>query len=519
MKLSASILSCIPRLFSLLERCQSSELSLVQYSTTDNSYKGRATSAPNAVFILSRQLTTFKTRYQAYCFFHQRYLSSPISSVRAYYRLVIEHLAYGGQLPSPAVLKSKSDLINGFSSILNLIYHRLDIEFLFFALRLNLSRTRLLMDGSRRILITGWYGTETHGDKAILLEIIHFYRKRFSNIEIGITSIFPEYTRFTLDEIGHSEITIIPLGSISSKELQKYDSIVFGGGPLMTSGHLRYIRELFKWGYRNGRKTVIFGCGVGPFTSDLTQRQVTDILRYSEILFFRDVKSKMIADELLNHNKRTYFACDPALSFVSRWKRSRRTSMACSHTVSLLLRKQTAEYCLEHTQQRNMLVSTQLAEFCKYLHYQKGLTLQPTAMNSFWYGGDDQQYFDELIEENELGDVFLDTTYKSIYEVLETIAGSSIGLAMRYHGHLFLIALDKPYISVDYTKGGKVTELMDRYETAEQSVCIDSQAMYSDLVKAYAFVESQRTTLQRRISRTLDNDLKQLQQVYDSLEF
>ena len=39
----------------------------------------------------------------------------------------------------------------------------------------------------RRVLITGWYGTETQGDKAILGEVLHFIKSASPDCKIVLT--------------------------------------------------------------------------------------------------------------------------------------------------------------------------------------------------------------------------------------------------------------------------------------------------------------------------------------------
>ena len=42
---------------------------------------------------------------------------------------------------------------------------------------------------------------------------------------------------------------------------------------------------------------------------------------------------------------------------------------------------------------------------------------------------------------------------------------------MRYHGHIFSIALNVPFISIDYTgKNGKVSNLLERISCVENSI-------------------------------------------------
>ncbi len=57
----------------------------------------------------------------------------------------------------------------------------------------------------KQIVITGWYGTETVGDKAILAQIMERYRAEYGpDVALTISSIHPFVTRRTLYELGMS---------------------------------------------------------------------------------------------------------------------------------------------------------------------------------------------------------------------------------------------------------------------------------------------------------------------------
>ena len=49
-----------------------------------------------------------------------------------------------------------------------------------------------------KIIILGWYGTETIGDRAILDGILNIYGKITSNITCSIASLYPLFTERTL---------------------------------------------------------------------------------------------------------------------------------------------------------------------------------------------------------------------------------------------------------------------------------------------------------------------------------
>lgn len=78
-----------------------------------------------------------------------------------------------------------------------------------------------------KIVIIGWYGTETIGDRAILAGIIRMLATSFRDIEIMLGSILPFFTERTLQEderfikecCGQNDLKLSLFNSSKSKEL------------------------------------------------------------------------------------------------------------------------------------------------------------------------------------------------------------------------------------------------------------------------------------------------------------
>jgi polysaccharide pyruvyl transferase WcaK-like protein len=66
---------------------------------------------------------------------------------------------------------------------------------------------------------------------------------------------------------------------------------------------------------------------------------------------------------------------------------------------------------------------------------------------------------------------------------------ASISIAMRYHGHIFSIAMGIPFVSIDYTgKKGKVSSLVNRINYSQNSIIWDDL----NSLKGNALLESVR---------------------------
>lgn len=83
-----------------------------------------------------------------------------------------------------------------------------------------------------RVMITGWYGTETTGDKAIIGEIIHQLRQYNPDLHVVISSIDFRVSWQTAVEMGVENVSFEPIRSCFSPEIVKsLDAVIMGGGP------------------------------------------------------------------------------------------------------------------------------------------------------------------------------------------------------------------------------------------------------------------------------------------------
>ena len=135
-------------------------------------------------------------------------------------------------------------------------------------------------------------------------------------------------------------------------------------------------------------------------------------------------------------------------------------------------------------------------------------------MNAPWIGGDDR-IFNRKIERSfkEADRVECVREYLSLEEHLQKLHSADVSVAMRYHGHIFSMALGIPFLSINYTgTGGKVGSLVDRIGYNEWSVpwaemeVIQSSKQLQDLienrVKISSYLLDQTTILIKMLYRT-----------------
>ena len=85
------------------------------------------------------------------------------------------------------------------------------------------------------VLVMGWYGRETTGDKAILASLLHNLAGR--SVRILKSTYDVDYSRQTLHEIEAPAVRCVPNDITSFLEaLESVDVVVIGGGPLKEIG-------------------------------------------------------------------------------------------------------------------------------------------------------------------------------------------------------------------------------------------------------------------------------------------
>jgi len=321
----------------------------------------------------------------------------------------------------------------------------------------------------RRVLITGWYGTETTGDKAILAEVLHFLKTHAPDCDITLTTLdrkVSDQTERELADLCGSHLVDIARGHDPAL-IEQMDAVIMGGGPLMETQAMENVWRIFAEANRQRKARIIFGCGVGPFHTDHIRDITGSVIRMATAGFFRDQESHAAAETLVPEHTLAY-ACDPALAYLSRW-RTQHTPVGRSDAAPLqiatLLRANTREFATRGSlTQANEQAARQIAQILEAVCDDMPAAANLFAMNAHWLGGDDRLFNRQVAACFERpAYVTVAREYAPLDRVAQQVVESDAAVAMRYHGHLFSIALGIPFLSIDYTgRGGKVASLMRR---------------------------------------------------------
>jgi polysaccharide pyruvyl transferase WcaK-like protein len=324
----------------------------------------------------------------------------------------------------------------------------------------------------KHVLITGWYGTETTGDKAILGEVLHFLKAQSPECRVTLTTIDQTVSRQTHEELPNLRgARYVDMAKGNDPSLvESVDAVIIGGGPLMEIQKMEYIRRMFVEANNQRKARVIFGCGVGPLYTERMRHITRDILRLATAGFFRDRESHEFAARLAPENTFS-FACDPAVAFLHRWRNEHDgvvPRLNSSLRVAGLLRANTREFVAEKSNGEvaglNAEAAKRMAAIIEVTFSQRPAEVNLLPMNSHALGGDDR-LFNRIVGGAISGSlsVGIERRYRTLDEMIEAIRSHNVAIAMRYHGHVFCLALGIPFLSIDYTgRTGKVASLMKR---------------------------------------------------------
>jgi polysaccharide pyruvyl transferase WcaK-like protein len=316
-----------------------------------------------------------------------------------------------------------------------------------------------------KIIVLGWYGTETLGDRAILYGLMEVLEKSFGSVEISIGSMNPFFTERSLYEDKEFIFLCAPISKVSifdvanKKELDtqvmSLELVIMGGGPIMDLNDLGIIEYGFGVAKRNNIKTALLGCGIGPLFKKKFQKISLKLLKHADLVILRDERAKgNIADlEKINNykiDKNIYITFDPAILPVRKFLENygeRKTD----NIISVNFREFPKGYFKNvDTEEIDRLLINVLRNVSN--NYKK-IKLFP--MHTFSVGGDDRYYLSEMKFMVKKDNLEILNKPMSLWELFELIYNSSACIGMRYHSVVFQSLLNGNNLIFDYTEAQK----------------------------------------------------------------
>jgi polysaccharide pyruvyl transferase WcaK-like protein len=337
-------------------------------------------------------------------------------------------------------------------------------------------------DASAAVLVCGWYGTETLGDKAILGGIVRCIRSARNDAEIDVASLHPYVTQQTAREMPQLRLREV-IGLVEAREQVRrgrYAAVVIGGGPLMSPVRATIdLLELFANARSSGSATLVGACGVGPLTVRHRNEAIAGILTIADIVAVRDEPSAHRARHELGVDRDMIVVADPAFY----WLNAERSSVQRTDTFLFALRDwESTEYAATSTKAHARAVQQHFDDSVRAIALEllddvPGARIVPFCMHKHPIGGDDRSYFRRVFASMPQVLQNMDMRHRPPTTDLQAFLEARAVLAMRFHSIVFAVGTATPFVAIDYTGRGKTDgllgDLASRGIETEAAVALD----------------------------------------------
>jgi polysaccharide pyruvyl transferase WcaK-like protein/MoaA/NifB/PqqE/SkfB family radical SAM enzyme len=321
----------------------------------------------------------------------------------------------------------------------------------------------------QQVLICGWYGTETLGDKAILGGIIQVLKACMPGCEIAVASLQPyvsEQTAMQMPELAGA--AILPIHE-AVRHARTVDFMLFGGGPMMAINELADMEAMFKAAGRALK--IVAGCGVGPMGDAHLNEAIARILSLSDVNIYRDERSLQAATRMGIDPAHSHVCEDPAFTWLQSQADSGAAPSADARPTLLLgLRDFPYEqYARDYSESKALKIKRSFeAGVISFLHTvvqaQGEVRILPLPMCTNHFGDDDRWFYRALFRAHPELHKHMDLSYLerelAPQAYVQAFKSADFALTMRYHSLVFALGLGVPCLALDYTMGkGKVDAL------------------------------------------------------------
>lgn len=335
----------------------------------------------------------------------------------------------------------------------------------------------------RKVLICGWYGTETLGDKAILGGVVQALQDAIGDFELHLVAIEVYISQMTIQQMPELQECVLHsltdgLGVVSSMDL-----VVFGGGPLMAIGAMAEMMAFFQRAVAAKIPTLLAGCGVGPLGATFLNHAVRHVLLHSSYRIYRDQKSLENARSLGVDVSQDIVAEDPAFTWLAsktdRWT----TSPDASAPSRLILGLRDWPYHefaaemggLEAERLKHRFEQEVVAGLEQLIEQHPNLEIIAFPMCTNHLGFDDRWFYRRLFRDRPQLQAVVNFSYLgaelSPDASLAVFQSATAALAMRFHSLVFALSCGVPAVAIDYTLGrGKVRSLAEKYQVPYQGL-------------------------------------------------
>jgi len=275
-------------------------------------------------------------------------------------------------------------------------------------------------------LINGYFGFSNAGDEAVLAAMLAHLRVLDSNANFTATSGDPAQTKqmHGCDAIGRQNPREV------LKAIQKCDVFLSGGGSLVQDvtsvRNAVYYTTMLRTAKTLGKPTMVYAQGVGPLTQKLSRKVARAAFQGTNVVTVRDGDSaKLLRD--IGVTRAVEITADPVWDLSS----AQREVRGAEWIVALRSWPGRPFSSVE-------LTLGAIREAAKNAN----VTLRFLAMQT----GVDDALLGSLVAPSE----WIDTKNKHPRDIIESLSGASLVLAMRLHALIFAASVGVPVVAFDY---------------------------------------------------------------------
>lgn len=336
-------------------------------------------------------------------------------------------------------------------------------------------------DCGSELYIYGWYGTETAGDKLILLGLLWESYKESPDRKVIILSMDPDITAGTILEIItvlkrysnrqyfisyiESQVEVRSEEAISS--VGRGNTIALGGGPIMDDPILAKWLMFSLYAKFRSANSIVLGNGIGPLKKNVSTLLASRFINTCDAVVLRNkVPSGLVVKKSYVISLDPAFICVEVLNLLGYSKLGRETLAINSRSIPY-------EYV------QNIVVTDQqvIAQTAKYVEdvLAKFSTIQRVVPLSTHESGAIKDSFmsEEVVKLIKLNTQHIDDVSfigGDLCSVLETAQMSRYVVTTRFHGMIISLISGCEVAALDYSDCDGKSNLFYRSISAEHPV-------------------------------------------------
>jgi polysaccharide pyruvyl transferase WcaK-like protein len=330
------------------------------------------------------------------------------------------------------------------------------------------------------VTIIGWYGTETLGDRAILAGIFSLLKKTLGFIpKIKIGSLYPYFTERTINEdfLFYKEILKqdekFPIQIFDSRKTDQLENainqsewLIMGGGPLMHINAMYMVEYAFKYAKKRNKRSIFFGCGVGPIEKPRHQKAMLNAMRNADLIVLRGALSKKSLLTIGKKNgieideKNIHVSLDPSVECLLEYSCTQMPDNTNEKLIAINFREFPAEYSNKNIGTTiNENIAKMLTQLTDKYASQKILLV---PMHYFHIGNDDRDFLNKIAIRLNRTNIKVQNEPLNLKQTFEIFQNASLCMGMRFHSIIFQTVLNGNNIILDYTnpEHGKVGDFL-----------------------------------------------------------